>query len=199
MKMAAIFIILVALSGLPVLSADEVTECDLQAAHPSDPDHVGPAVKTNEMVTHLAIPACRAAITAQPEIPRFHYQLGRAIVYWAGANDADYSEGMEHLKHASDMNYTQAMFVLGLMQMRHGDNCSAEPLTRAAADQGLKSARISYVNNVLGGIWSDCNLSVTKDEMSAYLNAASEQVSGWYENMLLSALKRELDAYKSGE
>ena len=52
------------------------------------------------------------------------------------------------------MNYTQALFVLGLMYERDGKVCEVEPLTRQAADQGLKSARLTYVDHVTAGAWS---------------------------------------------
>ena len=116
--------------------AEEIHACDLEVAHPSDPDHVGPGVGSGDVVTHRAIPACRAAIAEYPDEARFHYQLGRAIVYWAGANNGDYSEGIEHIRHAADMDYSQALFVLGLMLERDGAVCEVEPLTRQAADQG---------------------------------------------------------------
>jgi hypothetical protein len=92
------------------------------------------------------------------------------------------------------MQYTQAMFVLGLMDLRLGMPCEAEVLTKAAADQGLKSARISYVDHVLAGTFAECELSASPTEMSAYLEMTGAQISGWYEAMLLGALKRELAA-----
>ena len=77
-----------------VTADDGVDACDLAAGHPSDPDHVGPGVATRDVVAHIAIPACRAAVEREPGNPRFHYQLGRAIVYWADANNGDDSEGV---------------------------------------------------------------------------------------------------------
>ena len=174
--------------------AQDITECDIQAGHPSDPGHLGAGRKSGEVLIQLAIPACREAVKSDPANPRFHYQLGRALVYWADVNDGDLSEGLEHLKQAADMDYTQAMFVLGLMYKRQGDNCAAESLTKVAADKGLKSARISYVDDVLGGVYSGCKRSASKEEMAAYLAAAGTQVSGWYESMLLGALTRQIKA-----
>ena len=52
---------------------------------------------------------------------------------------------------------------------------------RRAAEAGLKSARLAYVDNAVGGRWSDCGVVLDAD-----------QVSGYYENMLLGALRREL-------
>lgn len=173
-------------------SAADAHDCDTEAAHPSDPDRVGPGKASGEVDTDRAIPACRRAVDEQPDIARFHYQLGRAIVYHADANNSDFSEGLAHLKQAADMEYSQAVFVLGLMHRRAGDICASEPLTKKAADQGLKSARISYVNAVLAADYGDCGVSASVGEMKSYLEGATTQVSGYYENMLLANLKRDL-------
>lgn len=169
-------------------------DCDIEAAHPSDPDHVGPGKSSDDVDMDRAIVACRRAVAEQPDIARFHYQLGRALVYRADANAADTSEGITHLKQAADRGYSQALFVLGLMHRRAGDVCASEPLTRKAADQGLKSARISYVNAVLAAEYGDCGVSASFDDMQGYLEGATTQVSGYYENMLLANLKRELNS-----
>ncbi len=187
----AIITSLLLICSASVVLAQEITECDKLVAHPSDPDHVGEGVSSSKVILQKAIPACRKALEQDPDNPRFHYQLGRSLVYWGDANHGDTSEGIEHVKHASDMEYTQAMFVLGLMYKRQDKYCEAEPVTKAAADKGLKSARISYVDDVLAGNYSECELTATPAEMSAYLDAASSQVSGWYENMLMGALKRQ--------
>lgn len=176
----------------PAFAGDDVDACDLAAAHPSDPDRVAPGVPTNQVVTHVAIPACRRAVAAQPEEGRFHYQLGRALVYWADANGADTAEGIAHLERAAERGHTQAQFVLGLMRKRSGDACAVEPLYRRAANRGLKSARISYVDEYLSGTWRDCEVGASAQDMAAFLEAARDQVSGYYEGMLLGALQREL-------
>jgi len=179
------------------LAAEEITECDLQAGHPSDPQHLGPGVSSASMILQKAIPACRAAVVANPESARAQYQLARSLVYWADANGADISEGMKHLEIAAGMDYTQALFVLGLMYRRDEDKeCEIEALTRKAADQGLKSARLTYVDDAVSGLYQDCKWVASKAAMAAYLEAAGEQVNGYYEGMLLAALKRELDGWE---
>jgi TPR repeat protein len=183
------------LMATPV-AAEEITECDLQAAHPSDPQHMGPGVSSGAMILQKAIPACRAAVAANPESARAQYQLARSLVYWADANGADISEGMEHLEIAAGMDYTQALFVLGLMYRRGDRVCEIEALTRKAADQGLKSARLTYVDDVVSGFYQGCEPGADKAAMVAYLDAAVEQVNGYYEGMLLGALKRELNGWE---
>ena len=174
--------------------ADGIDPCDAAAAHPSDPDRVGPGVATAAVVTHVAIPACRAAVARAPDNPRFHYQLGRALVYWADGNGADAAEGVAEVEIAAAMGYRQAQFVLGLLRKRAGDVCAAEPLHRAAAEQGLKSARLTYVDDVTAGRYADCGIGASRKEMSGYLDAAAAQVAGYYENMLLESLRRQLAA-----
>ena len=143
----------------------DVHDCDREVAHPSDPDKVVDGVGSGDVVTHRAIPACRAAVEAYPDVARFHYQLGRAIVYWAGANDGNMDEGLQHLEHAAEMKHEQSEFVLGLMRRTLGNVCASEPLTKRAADQGLKSARITYVNATLAGDYDDCGISASDAEM----------------------------------
>ena len=181
-----------AMLAAPAFAGETPDACDLAAAHPSDPDRVGPGVPTNEVVTHVAIPACRRAVEAHPEEGRFHYQLGRALVYWADANGADTAEGIAHLEHAAERGHTQGLFVLGLMRKRFGAPCAVEPLYRRAANQGLKSARISYVDEHLSGAWRGCEVGAGAGEMAAFLDAARGQASGYYEHMLIGALQREL-------
>lgn len=181
-------------AGTPaVLQAQLVDACDWEAAHPSDPDRVGPGRPSAEVDTARAIKACRAAVERAPEVARFNYQLGRALVYAADRSGDDWRGGLPPLERAADLGHRQSLFVLGLMRKRDGDLCASEPLTRAAADAGLKSARISYVNDSLSGALDDCSPTAGFDTLRTYLEAAREQVSGYYENMLLDALARELD------
>ena len=117
--------------GLKTVSASgvcaaDLDPCDLAAGHPSDPDRVGSGVETQKVVTHVAIRVCRAAIEREPDNPRFHYQLGRALFYWAGANDGDGSEGVQHIETAAGMGYRQAQFVLGYLHKLEDDLCRAD-------------------------------------------------------------------------
>ena len=120
--------------------------------------------------------------------------MGRALVYAADRAGEPDEIGMPHLKTAAEMSHTQAMFVYGLMHKRHGELCASEPWTRAATDKGLKSARIAYVNDYLAGSLDECDDVAGKDQMAAYLEGARSQVAGYYENMLLDALGRQLEA-----
>jgi len=183
-------------ASLPTAGAADIDPCDAAAGHPSDPGLVGPGVPTGEVATHVAIPACRAAVERDPDNPRFHYQLGRVIYYWAGANDGDAAEAVIHIQQAADMGYAQAQFVRGLLHKYAGDHCASEPLVRAAADQGLKSAYLTYADDALAGRYGDCAEFATRDRLEGYLGQVSVQLSGYYQTMLLGALERQLEGYR---
>ncbi len=173
-------------------AAQEMTACDWEAAHPSDPEHVGPGVGSSDVDTGKAMAACRWAVERYPQEPRFHYQLGRAMVYAADRAGEDWHPGMPHVRRAAEMQHTQAMFVLGLLEQRDERWCEAEPWLRAAADKGLKSARFSYVNEALSGRLDDCEYRAGTEQLAAYLDAAAAQVGSWYQGMLLESLRRSL-------
>ena len=179
--------------------AQTLTACDWEAAHPSDPYHVGPGVGSKAVDTERAIAACEQAVADNPEEPRFHYQLGRALVYHADRNGTDWHVGLPHLERAAAGGHMQAQFVLGLMYQREGDACAAAATMKRAADAGLKAARLGYSNDLLGGRLDACDDVATAEEVDAYLAAAGEQVSGWYEQMLLEVLRRDLAAVRGGE
>ena len=137
---------------------------------------------------------CRIDLNADPDNPRLQYQLARAIVYHADRHNTSYEEGMLYLAQSARAGHTQAMFVYGLMLMREARDCEAESWTRKAAQAGLKAARIGYVNGAVGGRWADCAVDPDPKMLGRFLDEAADQVSGYYENMLLDALGRELNA-----
>ncbi|WLR95010.1 caspase family protein [Shinella zoogloeoides] len=67
----------------------EASPCDLAAAHPSDPDRVGPSVEYANLDTQVAIPACEAAVKGDPENMRFKTLLARSLDK-AGRGDEAY-------------------------------------------------------------------------------------------------------------
>lgn len=171
-----------------------MTACDREVGHPSDPDRVGPGVSSSHVDTERAIAACRADLLADPDNPRLQYQLARAIVYHADRHGTSYEEGMVYLAQSANAGHVQAMFVYGLMLSREARVCEAAPWKHRAADGGLKAARLAYVDSAVGGKWSECGVTLDKHVMSGFLDAAADQVSGYYEEMLLGALRREVAA-----
>jgi TPR repeat protein len=57
----------------------EATPCDLAAAHPSDPERVGPSVEYANLDPQIAVPACEAAVAGDPANMRFKTLLARAF------------------------------------------------------------------------------------------------------------------------
>ena len=185
---------LIALWFSALVSGQSMTACDREVGHPSDPERAGPGVSSSQVDTERAIAACRADLLADPDNPRLQYQLARAIVYHADRHGTSYEEGMVYLAQSADAGHVQAMFVYGLMLSREARACEAAPWTRRAAEGGLKAARLAYVDSAVGGQWADCDVTFNKDVMSDFLDAAADQVSGYYEKMLLGALRREVAA-----
>lgn len=177
-----------------LVSGQSMTACDREVGHPSDPERVGPGVSSSQVDTERAMAACRADLRADPDNPRLQYQLARAIVYHADRHGTSYEEGMVYLAQSAKGGHVQAMFVYGLMLSREARVCEAAPWTRRAAEGGLKAARLAYVDSAVGGQWADCDVTFNKDVMSDFLDAAADQVSGYYEKMLLGALRREVAA-----
>ena len=93
--------------------------------------------------------------------------------------------------------HTQAMFVYGLMLPRESRACEVAPSMRRATEAGLKSPRLGYADNTLSGRWFDCSVMLDADLMAAFVGAAADRVSAYYDNMLLGALPRELTSLTS--
>ncbi len=195
-KALTALLVLVCTLGIPAgASAESINPCDATVGHPSDPNRVGPGVATDQVVTHVAIPACRAALKAQPDNPRWQYQLGRALYYWAEANGGDKQEALAMIQRAADQDYVQAMFVLGLLHKYRGEPCAGRQLVKQAADQGLKSARLTYPSDVLGDVYARCGERITTNQdLLNYVTAAQQQTESYYENLLVGNLMRELSA-----
>ena len=90
----ALLVLLLTLGTPAVANAQAIDACDWEVGHPSDPDRVGPGIGSGDVDTERAIAACRRAVEREPETARFHYQLGRALVYQADRAGTDWSVGM---------------------------------------------------------------------------------------------------------
>ena len=62
----------------------------------------------NEMQPQRAVEACRAAVDAEPDIGRFHYQLGRALISLRRTEEAKAS-----FERAKELGHTRAWQALG--------------------------------------------------------------------------------------
>ena len=68
-----------ALANSPPARPPTAHQCDRLAAHPSDLRRVGEGVVFGDISPDTAIAACQSAVGEFPGIPRFQYQLGRAL------------------------------------------------------------------------------------------------------------------------
>jgi len=118
--------------------------------------------------------------------------LARAIVYDAERHNTANEEGMRYLEQSARAGYTQAMFVYGLMLTSEGRVCEAPSWMRQAAMAGLKAARIGYVEGATSGRWSSCGIALDLQRMVAFLDGAEEQISGYYETLLVATLRSAL-------
>ncbi len=85
-----------------------MNNCDEYAADPGDRDKVAPGVANFGMDLARAMASCSEAIEKYPEVPRFHFQLGRS--YWLSKMHKD---GVDEFRQAAEMGYPAASAYLG--------------------------------------------------------------------------------------
>src|SRR5688572_17258517 len=85
-----------------------VTECDLLAAHPADPQRMSDGVSDDEIVPRLAITACQAAMKKAPNDPRHAFHMGRAQLALGRK-----AEAKTYFDAAAKQNYAAAFAYLG--------------------------------------------------------------------------------------
>ncbi len=153
-------------------TATSITDCDLLAANPPDPDRIVRGVPREEMDLPLAIKACRAAVAEAPDVARFSYQLGRCLFY-AGQIE----EGMVSFKQAADLGYRQAHFIIGLISYRQSggvtqDMKRIEYHWRQAARMDHFNAQVSYVTLATRGAFDGLPDVASKDEQIVFAEKA---------------------------
>ena len=84
-----------------------VDPCDQAAGEPLDLQGVVPGLLPNE-IGDGAVEACEAAVKAYPDVARFRYELGRALLA-AGKVD----EARKAIQEAADKGHVRAVFELG--------------------------------------------------------------------------------------
>lgn len=197
MMKAALLAAAAMLMATPVLAAEDITDCDRLAAHPSDPDKLVPGVSEAAMDKAAAQAACEAAVAKDPNNRRLRYQLGRAYFY-----DGKFDKGIPHVAFAADAGSSQAQFVMGyIVDGGQGgvkkDACRVEDLWVKSARQGRFAAEISYPHHAMRGLFKDCKMQAGTAEMEAFLAKAKTQAGGYYERLLVSMLLEEFAAYKA--
>ncbi len=183
-------------SGAAAQDPEAVTECDRLASHGSDPERVAPGVSQSGMRKAAAIAACLANTELQPENRRLHYLLGRAYFYSARPDDA-----MPHLIFAADAGHRQAQFVLGYiydggLQGVEQDRCKAEQLWLRSARQGRFAALVSYSHHVVRGLFDDCDVQASMDEMAGFLETAKGMASDYYRVMWTGDVTQDFEDHQ---
>ncbi|UCI08594.1 caspase family protein [Mesorhizobium sp. B1-1-8] len=81
--------------------------CDQAAGAPLDLQGVVPGRSPNE-IGGAAVEACEAAVKAYPDVARFHYELGRALLAAGKVGEA-----AKAIQEAADKGHVRAVFELG--------------------------------------------------------------------------------------
>jgi TPR repeat protein len=82
--------------------------CDFEAGDHLDPDGMGITRFNNEIRPDAALAACEAAIAEAPEVGRFHYQLGRALIALRRTDEARTA-----FERARDLGHARAWNAIG--------------------------------------------------------------------------------------
>ena len=170
-------------AALPVVTqppADPgIHECDRLAARPHDPGSVAPGTYFWALHADQAVAACENAVKSFPEVVRFQYQYGRALIK-AGR----YVEAMNWLQKAVKRDYIAAHAALGYLY-REGfgvpkDYAKARQLTQRAAEDGDPGAQSS-----LGFLYQK-GRGVEKDLTKAaeWAQKSAEQGDAWGQSQL---------------
>jgi len=85
----------------------EVSDCDTYAAHPDDVNRWAPGVADGAIVPGLAVQRCSSAVSKSNKTPRFHFQLGRALLA-NGRSD----EARKAFSKANELGYCPAKYYL---------------------------------------------------------------------------------------
>ena len=168
------------------------TECDLLAAHREDPHKVAPGKGQSEISDFpAAIEACKAAVKADPENPRLNYQLGRLYGYSERGDEA-----MPYRIAAIEAGYPQSLFVIGYIyvigQNIDQDVCLGAELIRHSAFAGRFAGQVAFPNYVLSGEFDNCPVKKERDDMLEMLTLAESNADTFYEEMLVSLLKKNV-------
>lgn len=173
--------------------SQQVTGCDILAAHGRDPGHVADPVTSLGMDKEAAIAACRVAVEADPDNPRLNYQLGRAYGY-SGRGE----EAMPYRLKALEADYPQSTFVIGYLylvgQTIDQNTCKALELWRRSTRYRRLAALIALPRHYLRGDFDECGEVIPPDDLRAYLNEAKAISSDFYVDMLAEELLAKIPA-----
>lgn len=173
--------------------SQDVTGCDILAAHGRDPGHVSDPVTRETMHKDAAIAACQVAVAADPDNPRLNYQLGRAYGYSGRGEDA-----MPYRLKALEADYPQSTFVIGYLyligQTIDQNTCKALKLWQRSAKHRRLAALIALPRHYLRGDFAECGVDLSASELRDYLNEAKAVSGDFYVGMLADELLTKIPA-----
>ncbi|AZO16743.1 peptidase C14 caspase catalytic subunit p20 [Mesorhizobium sp. M2A.F.Ca.ET.043.05.1.1] len=130
-----------------------VDPCDQKAGEPLDLQGVVPGLLPNEIGAG-AVDACQAAVKAYPDVARFHYELGRALLA-AGKVD----EAKKAIQKAADQGHVRAVFELGYLNATgtgmSANRKQANTFYAAASDKGDPYGMTSWGRALFNGYGVD--------------------------------------------
>jgi WD40 repeat protein/tetratricopeptide (TPR) repeat protein len=126
-----------------------VTDCDRLTSNLYDPERAAPGLPFEALDPGAAIPACEAALKADPSAARFQYGLGRALYA-----DDRVDEALVAFRKAADSGYPMAWVGIGAIleneTSSHHDVTAARRAFEKAAEGGVSNA-VFYLGRQL---WS---------------------------------------------
>lgn len=149
--------------ALPAMSQEPVTECDQLAAGAFDDGRVSEPTRLEDMDPKTALPACRAAVAAEPNNLRLQYQLARALEV-----DGNDPEAFAAYLAAAEAGYPAAMNGVGRFYLK--GRAAAVDVDAALSWYG-KAALLGDVAAMqnLGDLYENGTDGVRKDPATAYL------------------------------
>ncbi|TGP53705.1 tetratricopeptide repeat protein [bacterium M00.F.Ca.ET.230.01.1.1] len=139
-----------ALKQATIKLSPSVDPCDQAAGEPLDLQGVVPGRLPNE-IGGGAVEVCEAAVQAHPDIPRFRYELGRALLAAGRVDDA-----RRAIQEAADKGHIRAVFELGYIAA--AGIGAAPDLTKAtgfyaqASDKGDPYATTAWGRALFDGV-----------------------------------------------
>jgi len=180
----------IALLAAAAAASLTVTDCDRLAAHPDDPDRIAPGVPQDAVDLAKAVPACQAAVKADPANPRLNYQLARVLGY---SGRGDEAAGNRAAAVAGD--YPQALFVVGYIHLyglnkAETDVCKAGDLIRRSALKGRLAGLVGFPAWSLQGKFAGCAVRQDAAEMRGFLETAKARIPAgdFYRQLLVETL-----------
>ncbi|MDX8447552.1 caspase family protein [Mesorhizobium captivum] len=126
-----------------------VEPCDREAGEPLDLQGVVPGLLPNEISSN-AVDVCRAAVKAYPDVARFRYELGRALLAVGKVEEAK-----KAIQEAADKGHVRAVFELGYLNATGtgmpANRKQANTFYAAASDKGDPYGMTSWGRALFNG------------------------------------------------